>query len=175
MSLLQQSKYPQYSNNPHTVYTRTDCQNLIQASDAELSKYCQQIDVIEIGGHMRLLSREALMGTTRDMFDTIIAGSLDIADLSFEQLLGQMASGNGGRAVAVDTLLLRHVLRSLSASTEGTGDGDHWVLDAGKVQTASADLLLFEYYCGDQAKKVCWRYSAAFVCSYYCCYLVLVS
>jgi len=97
------------------------------------------------------LNRDALKATARSTLDTIIASSLDLCCISFAELLGLMANGGGDADGRADKVLLGHVLQSLSKESV---DGDKWVLDAQLVQAASADLLLFEYYGGDQSKKV---------------------
>lgn len=153
--LLEHSKYPQYSNRMEaTFYTRAECKNLIQASEKELAEFCRKIDVIELDGKMRLLNLDALKATTRNAMDSIIAGSLVLSNVSFEQLLALMASDGTENGTAVDKVLLQHVLESLCNDGSPSPNGDIWSLNAESVQMASADLLLFEHFGPEGAKKV---------------------
>ena len=109
------------------LLTRRELETRVQASATELQAALRDAGVLEIAGHMRLVSGVALRETSRNLLDTVMENGWD---------MGALIEAECSRATQIDPVLLRHALGLL-----GEEDGGRWRLHADKVGRVTAHVL----------------------------------
>lgn len=101
----------------------------MQASQVEIDEYLRSIDVVEMRGKLRLLSRDLLLSATKLLLDTIMEERWACDSISATQCATQLRE--------VHPVVLRHVLSGVGSEVK---DG-LWRLEQDKLLVASAHVV----------------------------------
>lgn len=118
--------------------TRGQLWEMIQASDAEMEMALEALGVIQLGGYMRMICPVAANEVCRELLDSAIVGSWDLACVREPDVSAAMPG--------TDPVLLRHVLSTLGTQREDKdksagADATSWVLDLEKVAKKTAHMV----------------------------------
>jgi len=118
--------------------TRDQLWERIQASDAEMEMALEALGVIQLGGYMRMICPVAANEVCRELLDSAIVGSWDLACVREPDVAAAMPG--------TDPVLLRHVLSTLGTQCEDKSAGadvtaTSWVLDLEKVAKKTAHMV----------------------------------
>ncbi len=144
LSITQYTGFQEEKQNPvdfDSLPNKDILHKTVQASIAELDVYLHSKDVVEVGGRLRLLSKNAVLEAMSVLFSTIVVESWTIDSLDENLCILKM--------VDIDSVVLKHILKLL-----GSFDGQRWHLDLQKVLSASANLLFSRKFRGSSGKPV---------------------
>jgi len=113
-------------------YTMNDLYSMIPASNQEIDQALMKLHVVEVGKlkALRMLSKDILNKTTRDVLDTIISNDWSLDSISESRLISSIED--------VDETFIKHIL-----STHGKSIGNGlWNLNEDEVAKSTADMLL---------------------------------
>lgn len=119
----------------------------MQASQTEIDEYLRSIDVVEMQGKLRLLSRELLMSSTKLLLDTIIAERWACDNISATQCATQLQE--------IHPVVLRYVLNSIGREVK---DG-LWRLEQDHLLVASAHVVFSSHRATGAGQQVGTDYS----------------
>lgn len=123
--------HPPIKENLHTLQ---ELRAITPASQKEFDDALQNLDIVEINGFVRLLSRSALLEYSESVFNYIIESDLTIDNIDENLCIAGIPKDS-------DPLILRRVLASLGECEVSSDGRNIWNLDKRKVLRMSAHII----------------------------------
>jgi hypothetical protein len=114
---------------------RSDVERVALASEAETTAALKALGAIEIGGYVRLLSRDAKWDIAKKLLNEIVLGDLDYSCIDDSDLQKRLQESDP----SCDYTLCTSTLATLGSLVDG-----RWALDKGRMASTAAHLFFRE-------------------------------
>lgn len=136
-ALLKASEYRGRSEEAQissdALLTRTQLDEQVQASVAELQEALHELGAIDFNGYLRLISKEVIRESIKQLLDAILENGLNLASISMSACMKYIP--------CADPLLMRQAVLNLG-KLSGSGD-DEFELNERRVAAWSAEIIMW--------------------------------